>query len=251
MQKHILIGRGVAILLLLCLSNAHAENALFINELGDVGVGTSEPKAQLHVFSNTENARLTLQEEAAERKSRVLLHLINNGNPIFRFTDKAPGENHKSTNFSMYGGAGHFAISHIGGDRKEFIFKRNGDLVIDGALVETSDRAAKTDIEPVDYEEISYKLARLPLSEWKYKSNPSAAHIGPMAQDFKAIFGYGDDETVISARDMAGVSLAVSKSLMEVMRRQEMLISSQQEIIDQLIGRVAALEGRAASVGKN
>ena len=40
-------------------------------------------------------------------------------------------------------------------------------------------------------------VAALPLSTWSYKSqDKSVRHLGPMAQDFRAAFGVGENDTI-------------------------------------------------------
>ena len=68
--------------------------------------------------------------------------------------------------------------------------------------------------EPVDGYEILEKLAALPISTWNYKSDPpSVRHLGPMAQDFMAAFGLGDDDKVINTVDANGVVMVAIQAL--------------------------------------
>jgi hypothetical protein len=58
------------------------------------------------------------------------------------------------------------------------------------------------------------RVARLPVSTWRYDSEPAhVRHLGPMAQDFHAAFGLGDDDTTISAVDAHGVALVSIQAL--------------------------------------
>jgi hypothetical protein len=76
-----------------------------------------------------------------------------------------------------------------------------------------SDRNRKEDFLPVDGEVILHKLAALPVTSWRYKNNESRQrYIGPMAQDFHALFGLGTD-TTIATLDVDGVTLAGIKAL--------------------------------------
>jgi hypothetical protein len=68
--------------------------------------------------------------------------------------------------------------------------------------------------EPVDGYEILEKLAALPISTWNYTSDPpSVRHLGPMAQDFMAAFGLGDDDKVIHHVDANGVMMVAIQAL--------------------------------------
>jgi hypothetical protein len=78
----------------------------------------------------------------------------------------------------------------------------------------TSDRNAKEHFGPVSPAEILDKVAALPISEWNYKLNTGAKHVGPMAQDFHEAFGLnGADDKHISLVDEGGVALAAIQGL--------------------------------------
>ena len=67
---------------------------------------------------------------------------------------------------------------------------------------------------PVDGFEVLEKLAALPISTWNYKSDPpSVRHLGPMAQDFMAAFGLGDDDRTINMVDANGVVMVAIQAL--------------------------------------
>jgi hypothetical protein len=77
-----------------------------------------------------------------------------------------------------------------------------------------SDRNAKANFSAVDTRAVLEKLARIPLETWNYKAQAdSIRHIGPMAQDFAAAFGVGDDDTHITTVDADGVALAAIQGL--------------------------------------
>jgi hypothetical protein len=82
-----------------------------------------------------------------------------------------------------------------------------------GAWSNLSDRHMKTGIVGVDDTQILDKVAALPVSEWSYTSERGVRHIGPMAQDFYAAFGVGEDDRHITSVDEDGVALAAVKAL--------------------------------------
>jgi hypothetical protein len=82
-----------------------------------------------------------------------------------------------------------------------------------GAWASLSDRHAKTAIVPLDDASILARVARLPVSEWSYKAEHGVRHLGPMAQDFYAAFGVGEDDRHITSIDEDGVALAAIKAL--------------------------------------
>ena len=83
-----------------------------------------------------------------------------------------------------------------------------------------SDRNAKRDFAGVNSLAILSKVAALPILTWAYKNDPSTRHIGPMAQDFAAVFGVGPDDTHIMTVDADGVALAAIQGLHQTMRQQ-------------------------------
>jgi hypothetical protein len=82
-----------------------------------------------------------------------------------------------------------------------------------GSWASLSDRNAKTGIVPLDEASILAKVSSLPMTGWQYKSERGVRHLGPMAQDFFAAFGVGEDDRHITAIDEDGVALAAIKAL--------------------------------------
>ena len=57
-------------------------------------------------------------------------------------------------------------------------------------------------------------MVALPISTWRWKAEvPQSLHMGPMAQDFRAAFGLGDDEKRIVTVDADDVALAAIQGL--------------------------------------
>lgn len=94
-------------------------------------------------------------------------------------------------------------------------------------VIQSSDRNAKENIQPVNPDEILAKVVTLPISTWTLKEEPNGTHIGPMAQDFHAAFGFGNSDTAIATVDADGVALAAIQALVkenaELRRRIEAL----------------------------
>jgi hypothetical protein len=112
--------------------------------------------------------------------------------------------------------------------------------------INASDRNLKQDFAPVDTREVLEKVAALPVESWSYKAQPGEKHIGPVAQDFKAAFGLGSDDTSIATVDEGGVALAAIKGLNEKVEEKEAKIQ-------RLEARLAELERiltRQASTAK-
>jgi hypothetical protein len=83
-----------------------------------------------------------------------------------------------------------------------------------GSWSTLSDRNAKRDFEVVDTREVLDRVAAMPVYRWRYAEERSAAaHMGPVAQDFRAAFGLGDGDRTIATVDADGVALAAIQGL--------------------------------------
>jgi len=83
-----------------------------------------------------------------------------------------------------------------------------------GGWTVLSDRNAKEQFRDLDSEDLLAKIARMSIPEWSYKDQPgSVRHIGPMAQDFHAAFGLGENPLRINMIDADGVALAAAQAL--------------------------------------
>ena len=106
-----------------------------------------------------------------------------------------------------------------------------------GNWTNSSSRTVKENHQHVDSEEILDKIEKLSITEWNYKENEDARHIGPVAEDFYSIFNLGENDKSISTIDPSGVALAGIKGLIEENKALK-------ETIDELIKRIEALEKR-------
>lgn len=108
-----------------------------------------------------------------------------------------------------------------------------------------SDRNQKKNLAPVDAAAILDKVSRLPISSWTYDKDPAEVrHLGPMAQDFRAAFGLGDDDRTYYAVDAQGVALAAIKALNEQ-------VSAQSARIEKLERENEALARRLRDIARH
>lgn len=78
----------------------------------------------------------------------------------------------------------------------------------------SSDRRRKRDFRAVDRQRVLARVVSLSVETWNYLSqSPETRHIGPLAQDFRATFGVGADDTHIALVDANGVALAAIQGL--------------------------------------
>lgn len=152
---------------------------------------------------------------------------IHNGSFIFSDESNISG-------FTQTTAANQFMVKASGGT----IFYTNAALTTGvvlapgaGAWSTLSDRNSKENIvlaTPSNYLE---KLDSIEVFQWNYLSQDSSmVHIGPMAQDFYAVFKFGNDSTSINSGDFDGVNLILLKALNEKVAQIEM----QQQEMDQM-----------------
>lgn len=91
-----------------------------------------------------------------------------------------------------------------------------------GAWASVSDKNKKANFGEVDEREVLKKLVEIPITTWNYKAQDTQIrHIGPMAQDFSAAFGVGEDDVTITTIDADGVALAAIQGLYQLVREKE------------------------------
>lgn len=123
-----------------------------------------------------------------------------------------------------------------------------------GTWASASDRNLKANLETVDPRTILSDVVSMPVSTWNYiAQGDSIRHIGPMAQDFYATFGLGEDDKHIGTVDADGVALAAIQGLYQVVQDKDAQITTLQtenaELktrLDDLDQRLSALEALAA-----
>jgi hypothetical protein len=108
-----------------------------------------------------------------------------------------------------------------------------------------SDRNLKENVVPIDPQGVLEQIAAVPVSTWNYRSgDPAVRHMGPMAQDFYAAFGLGEDERHISTIDADGVAFAAIQGLHERSQEQAARIEALEAENAALQGRLTDLEAR-------
>jgi hypothetical protein len=84
----------------------------------------------------------------------------------------------------------------------------NAFVTAGGVWTNASDRNLKENFTSVAPGTILGNIMQLPITQWNYKvENASVKHLGPVAQDFFALFGLGGSDTSISTIDPAGIAL--------------------------------------------
>lgn len=243
-------------------------DSLKIASNGNLGVGTFTPESSLHVLRDDGSARLLVEETNATAGFRTLARLTNNGASRLEMTNTDSGRTWalvadfndqfqirqtgaNTANFAIRGD-GTFSFNNLG--QSVMALNPNGNLRISGVLTQGSDRNSKENIEAVVLSEVLSKVIDLPVSTWNYITDEDdTQHLGPMAQDFYAAFGLGDDDKKIATLDTSGVALAAIQGLnnkleAEIKRlkakNKAMVIRTNEkdEEVDELTNRLEHLE---------
>ena len=190
-----------------------AAQAMYINPEGSVGIGVDAPLSPLHIFRDDITKELLLLEsnEVDVTQDRPMIQLINNGGIRFQFDNVVQGTAWRFQ--AATGNQDNFEVTKVGTGRIEFKVDADGNAYLAGLLFESSDRNAKTNITPVDPETILERVSELPIAHWSYNETPDTRHIGPMAQDFRAAFGTGSNDTTLATMDVGGVAIASIQAL--------------------------------------
>jgi hypothetical protein len=118
-----------------------------------------------------------------------------------------------------------------------------------GSWASLSDRNAKENFVAVDGVAVLEALAAMEISTWNYKTQDAhIRHIGPMAQDFHAAFGVGEDERRISTVDADGVALAAIQGLKRIADEKDARIAELERRLAEL-ERIVALLARESGGG--
>lgn len=105
----------------------------------------------------------------------------------------------------------------------------------DNAWSAASDATLKEDYVPVDKQQVLAGVQQLTIQNWKLKGQAgNVRHIGPIAQDFQAVFGVGADRRYINSTDADGVALVAIQALVE----QNHALQVQVEVLQARLARM-------------
>jgi hypothetical protein len=105
-----------------------------------------------------------------------------------------------------------------------------------------SDRNRKEQFVDVDLQNVLEKVRTLPVTTWRYKDedDQSVRHIGPMAQDWHALFGFSGDDKTINMSDFDGVNLAAIKALEARTAEMQAKAAAEEKLRSELTARLEA-----------
>ena len=206
-----------------------SENSLTIGSTGNIGIGTQNADAALHVASTDGTASITIEETNANAADRDLLVLQNQGGGYVSFADTNTGttvhagqdsDNNYTINFTdsvnpefELGTDGSLKLGTADGT---FVLDANGNLTIAGTLSTPSSVTLKENFVAVDTHDVLQRVDDLSIQLWNYISDSdSIRHMSPLAEEFYATFGLGDDPQHIAPADLGGIAVASIQALTE------------------------------------
>lgn len=240
---------------------------------GNVGIRTSHPLAALHVFGGTliEEGGLIVGSGAINAFAESSLAVgrnnivradhsaalgeglllgasdISSGPQVAVGKFNVPSTAGNTIRFAVGNGvsgartnaftvtdSGRIGLNGVAAPTHSIEHASGAHLTTGGVWVNASDRNLKENVEPASNQEVLRKLAQMPIYTWNYKAeSPDRLHLGPMAQDFHAAFGLGDDNRTISTVDANGVALSAIQALIEENRS----LKARLEAIEQKLPR--------------
>ena len=118
-----------------------------------------------------------------------------------------------------------------------------------GSWASISDRSLKENITPVDGADILRRLSAVPITRWNLTAQgPNIKHVGPMAQDFYAAFGLGEDERYINSADVDGIALVSIQALHQLVTTLEEKTAAVDRKAAELDRKTADLDRKTADL---
>jgi hypothetical protein len=214
-------------------ANGTTTSEFVLKNNGNVGIGTADPATALHVVGSGDT-ELSIQSTDNNRRWTLQASGGPDGNPAFL--------------------GGYFQIIDRTAGASRLQIETNGNVTIPAELTTvavniTSDRNAKEQFKPVNARDVLAKVVGLPISEWQYKTQSGARHIGPMAQDFREAFALGRDDKHITSVDADGVALAAIQGLNEKLEEKTQEVDALKKSVaalTELVNKLAAQQNGGA-----
>jgi hypothetical protein len=260
---------------------AAPNNALYVSFNGKIGIGTSTPVLDLHVVTgNTPSLRLDQSSaggfspqtwDVGGNEANFFIRDITGGSKLpLRIRPGAPTSSldiEGSGDIGM-GIASPLAALHVrrnadqgsepwllidrsdDGDSntedRRLELDKDGNLFVSGSITQLSSRTSKTGFVALAGDEVLARLSSLPIWTWNYLTADSGdRHIGPVAEDFYAAFGFGRSERSLAPGDVAGVALAATKALQIEVAQRDQRISELEARLARLEAALEQVEDRA------
>lgn len=196
------------------------------NESVNVGIGTDEPEAKMHLYGD-ENIELLLEDIGSVATIRMK---TENSLDNWRIT----GKSHSVSPFLGQTEEDASIIFQYGQD-SIFRFKGNGDANMAGTLTENSDIRLKKNINRIT--NVLPKLMALKgyTYNWKDKDNNTALQVGLIAQEVQAEF-----PELVQVDEKGKLSVSYTRFvplLIEGLKEQEARIATLEKMLEELIAK--------------
>jgi trimeric autotransporter adhesin len=246
-----------------------AANQFLIRATGGVGIGSTNPIAQLDVRGKASfsGAPFIPSNPALNIISLQVGTNVNGGANGITFGEDEGGFGMKlGYDGSGMGTENKLAIYDVN-NSPQFVFESGGNLGLGvnnpgypiehssgarltagGVWQNASDANRKMDFRQVNPQEVLAMLAHLPVQSWRYTNEVSnVRHLGPTAQDFKAAFDLGTDDKSIGTLDADGVAMAAIQGLNQILQEKEARISALEKTVAELKALMIRSEPHASA----
>ncbi|ACA85960.1 tail fiber domain-containing protein [Shewanella woodyi] len=234
-------------------------NSIFVANDGDVGLGDATPDAALDIESGdlmltdgqvtirkTNDPKILFNENDVVTDQWEMgvadvygnsMTILNKDNPLIGYAMYNTGDiymNH-GVDAASQGNKYAWHLLANGNIEQTGDLWVGGNITAQGTISPGSSRATKNNINLIDGNKILDMLSDLDIFSWSYiRDAGTVTHIGPMAEEFYALFNYGVDNKHISPTDTSGISLAAIKALMDKVESQSSKIEQLENTLVQL-----------------
>jgi hypothetical protein len=221
-----------------CIASAEAQDALFVDSNGNVGLGTNAPARQFHVVGSNATFRMDRDRNSA---AFILVRTNSGGTPWKTFVVGADASGPNN---------GQFVINDLGaavggGGQRRLTITNNGDANFTGnvqanAFYQTSSIRFKKDVEPLSNSLAVVEQLRGVRFAWKDTDQPG---LGLIAEEVASVLPEVVAHDVEDGQESAVNYSALVAVLVEAVKEQQAEIAAYR---DQLAGHQAeALETQA------
>ncbi|MDH3651776.1 MAG: hypothetical protein OEQ53_18980 [Saprospiraceae bacterium] len=205
------------------IQNGAGSAVLAVGEQGDMALA-----------GNSEASRPQLLLRETEASDFARFRLKNDSNTDY--WDIAGGATSNSELNFYHSGVGNILQLHSSGNP---ITTLTGAYLSSGGMwTNNSSLALKNLGDKIDPNRILSAISKLPIYEWRYKTEPQSLHLGPTAEDFYQLFYFGNSNKHLAPSDLAAVALASAQALsqenQEIRRELSLLKSMIEEIHEKL-----------------
>jgi hypothetical protein len=205
-------------------------SSLDISADGDVGIGTASPDHALEVErSGATSIGISNTNATGGAATKWFFQVDNDANRTLKISKEGTGGTEVTINNRLDANGATMVV--------------NGSVQATN-VVFSSSRSLKHDVQAVDAQDVLARVRELPVSEWRFnEGRQDVRHIGPMAEDFQALFGLNPDSSTISVTDTSGVALAAIQALAAQSEQKDQEIA---ELRSRLLALEQALLERSA-----